>query len=208
MEQFIEEKTENETYTAEAEKESDEGKQDFPLKKFKDVQSLQNAYSSLESEFTKRSQKLKELKRERDELSRLLKIKQNSFDEEQLNRRRSAKEFIDLFPEAQEIFNAQNEGESENVSQNDLVVTYVKYLQKQLEDEKQKLQDEKFLYGQIEGSSIKDKIIKDYLSNVKTCVKINRLMEGGGEFSLAPPIKPKTIEEAGMLAKDILKKKN
>lgn len=48
-------------HTAEAEKVSGERTAEISLGKFKDVNALLNAYNSLQSEFTKRSQRLKEL---------------------------------------------------------------------------------------------------------------------------------------------------
>ncbi len=49
--------------TAEAEREKDENKAAAGLGKFKDVQALLDAYSNLEAEFTRRSQKLRELEK-------------------------------------------------------------------------------------------------------------------------------------------------
>lgn len=57
----INEQTEFKSHTAEAEKEKGEGKNDVSLGKFKDVNALVDAYNSLQSEFTKRCQKIKEL---------------------------------------------------------------------------------------------------------------------------------------------------
>ena len=57
----INEQTELNSHTAEAEKEVGEGKSEVSLGKFKDVNALIDAYNSLQSEFTKRCQKIKEL---------------------------------------------------------------------------------------------------------------------------------------------------
>ncbi len=61
MEQQINEQTEVNSHPATAEENTGESKTEVSLGKFKDVQSLLSAYNSLESEFTKRCQKLKEL---------------------------------------------------------------------------------------------------------------------------------------------------
>ena len=61
MEQLINEQTEAQSQTAEAEKVLGEENGEVSLGKFKDVKALQDAYSSLEAEFTKRCQKIKEL---------------------------------------------------------------------------------------------------------------------------------------------------
>lgn len=55
------EQTELKSHTAEAEEVKGESRSDVSLGKFKDVNALLEAYNSLQSEFTKRCQKLKEL---------------------------------------------------------------------------------------------------------------------------------------------------
>jgi predicted nuclease with TOPRIM domain len=59
--EIINEQTELKSHTAEAEHNLGEGKSEVSLGKFKDVNALIEAYNSLQSEFTKRCQKLKEL---------------------------------------------------------------------------------------------------------------------------------------------------
>lgn len=61
MEELKTEQTEITTQPAEAEKESGVTEDTVSLKKFKDVNALLNAYNSLEAEFTKRCQRIKEL---------------------------------------------------------------------------------------------------------------------------------------------------
>ena len=61
MEQLINEQTELKTHTVETDIETGEKKSEVSLGKFKDVEALVNAYNSLQSEFTKRCQKIKEL---------------------------------------------------------------------------------------------------------------------------------------------------
>ena len=61
MEEIKNEQTTLLTQTAEAEREEGGEKSEVSLGKFKDVGALLNAYNSLQSEFTKRCQKIKEL---------------------------------------------------------------------------------------------------------------------------------------------------
>ncbi len=61
MEQLKNEQTEVNSQPAEAEERLGEEKTEVSLGKFNDVQSLLSAYNSLEAEFTKRCQKIKEL---------------------------------------------------------------------------------------------------------------------------------------------------
>ena len=66
MEEQVSEQTLNDTQTAEAEKdEKGEQKKEVSLGKFKDVNSLLSAYNSLQAEFTKRCQRIKELESEK-----------------------------------------------------------------------------------------------------------------------------------------------
>ena len=61
MEHRTDEQTEVLTQTAEAEVETGDKKTEVSFGKFKDAKSLLNAYNALEAEFTRRSQRLREL---------------------------------------------------------------------------------------------------------------------------------------------------
>ena len=61
MEQVLNEQTETVAHTAEAESNKGESSVEVSLGKFKDAEALLNAYNSLQSEFTKRCQRVKEL---------------------------------------------------------------------------------------------------------------------------------------------------
>ena len=67
--------------------------------------------------------------------------------------------------------------------------------------------DDEFLNNYIfSNQKIKDKIVKDYLSRITQDSPI-KLENGGGNITLSPPKKPATIQEAGNLAKSIIKQK-
>ena len=61
MENILNEQTELSAHTATADMDKGEGQSEVSLGKFKDVGALLSAYNSLQSEFTKRCQKIKEL---------------------------------------------------------------------------------------------------------------------------------------------------
>ena len=61
MEELKNEQTEQQAHTAQAEKEIGAPDSEVSLGKFKDVTALLSAYNSLQSEFTKRCQRVKEL---------------------------------------------------------------------------------------------------------------------------------------------------
>ena len=126
--------------TAEAEvKEAASG-----LGKFKDVKTLMKAYSDLEAEFTRRSQRLKEL--------------------EKGNKAESIPD-----------------GEKPSPSQT--------------EDE--------LIASALSDASVKDAVIGEYLKSLSKNKGVT-LVSGGGGVA-APKISPKTVREAGRLAKEFLK---
>ncbi len=136
MEEQLNEQIEVEKHATEVDKEIlGEDKTEISLGKFKDVSALLSAYNSLQSEFTKRCQKIKELE---GQINGAVEVEVNG---------------------AKEI--AQEE---------------------------------------------KEEIVKEYLKNVlsskQTAIVIGK--DGGGVK--APVDKPKSIREAGMLAKNIFKK--
>lgn len=72
MEQIKDEQTVIETHTAEAEQVvNGEKEEQVSLGKFKDVKSLIHAYNSLQAEFTKRCQRIKELEGERNSVDKV-----------------------------------------------------------------------------------------------------------------------------------------
>ena len=134
-----------EAQPAEADKEvkGEEAKTEVSLGKFKDVQSLIQAYNSLQSEFTKRCQRIKELEGE-----------------------------VSKVDKASAPTNETSVGE------------------------------EKVKQGITQQE--KEQILKDYLKGIVSSKQIAILMDGNGIGVKTPVSKPKTIAEAGALAKEIL----
>ena len=126
------------TQTAEAEVTKGEDKGEISLGKFKDVGALLNAYNSLQSEFTKRCQKIKELESKIDD-----------------------KTSVPSSPQAESA-------KSEQVD--------------------------------------KEKILKEYLLDVIGKMPSAVIMDGAGTSVKTPINRPKTILEAGNLAKNLLNK--
>lgn len=204
MEQLEIEQTENKSQTAVAEENvNGDGKQEFSFKGFKDVESLQKAYSSLESEFTKRSQRLKQLEGEKLEL-----IKQLDCNKQGLVAER-AEDFYQNHPKARELRTeilasmALGAESGENVS---FAKAYIKLLEQRLSDLSEKGKSEEYLLSQIEGTAIKDKIIKNYLEDIKNHKQTAVMIGSAGEAVLAPPKRPKTLLEAGAMAREIFNK--
>ena len=128
------------------------------LGKFKDVNALLKAYSSLEAEFTKRSQRLKEL----EDLIR---------PTEKVN-----KEDGDILKEKQTNCVAPVEKAETKVEEKEKSIT--------LED--------------------KEKILKEYLKEILSSKSKAIVLGEEGIGLKTPTSKPKTIDEAGSLAKEFL----
>ena len=131
--------------TTEVEKTESEEKE-LSLGKFKDVKSLLSAYNSLQSEFTKRCQKIKELE------SKLA-------NEEKVS----------------------EQEQTENIN-----------------EEKSETKNQRV------SSAEKDELLKEYLLDVLYKKPKAIVMNGAGASVKTPVSRPKTIEEAGNLAKNLL----
>ena len=142
MEQLINEQTELTAQTAVAEEVLGAKEEEVSLGKFKDVSALLNAYNSLQSEFTKRCQRVKELE---SELTAVEKAKAPT-----------------------ETVSKENEDEISSTEQD------------------------------------KQQYLKEYLLNVLTNKPKAVVLSGAGVGVKTPVRKPKTIEQAGQLAKELL----
>ena len=165
--------------------------------KFKDAESLIKAYSNLEAEFTKKSQKLamleNEVNKEKQEQTRL----------EELNKR--VEDFVTKFEAVKPFSSALKESLlKEDVSLEEEAIKLLSNNYKKPEDY---VNDGEFLNNYIfSNKEIKDKIVKDYISNLtqNSPIKIDK---SGSSITLTPPKQPTTIQEAGKLAKSIIKQK-
>jgi hypothetical protein len=149
MEKLENEQTELLSQTAEAEKQREEKtgerKSEVSLGKFKDVDALLSAYGSLEAEFTKRCQRIKELE------SALNLPKEKALPPEEMQ--------------------ATKEQPSKEISKEE-----------------------------------REEIVKEYLFSVLGRKQSAIVMDGNGVGVKAPKERPKTIREAGLLARELFKK--
>ena len=67
------------------------------------------------------------------------------------------------------------------------------------------LKNEEYLYGLIKDTPVKDRLIKEYISAVKSTAPDSVLIGGTGSIALTPPMRPKTLAEAKALAEKIIK---
>ena len=165
--------------------------------KFKDAESLVKAYSNLEAEFTKKSQRLamleSEVNKEKEEQNRIATLN------------RQVDDFVTKFEAVKPFSSALKE--SLLKEDTNLAEEAVKLLSNNYKKPEDYVNDDEFLNNYIfSNKDIKDKIVKDYLSNItqNSPIKIDK---SGSSISLTPPKQPTTIQEAGRLAKSIIKQK-
>mgnify|MGYP002673319420 FL=1 len=214
----------------ETEQGADKPASDAPsVGKFADAESLLKAYNQLESEFTKRSQRLRELEREYADLkqeqsdnraeSEAVQDETGSAAEERASKDSvigedggiaiEVERFLKANPEAglyaDEIVKRANlEGEPESGF---LDRAYVGVLKDMLRREKEKITDEFILERALNTKSVRDEIIRGYLAEIYSAKRECLLTGSSGESAIAPPIKPSTISEAGKMAVSVLRKK-
>lgn len=213
MEQLKKDEQAEETLlTAEADEITSERADSASTSKFKNEESLLKAYRSLESEFTKRSQRLKALEEENAALKAAAETKVNSSadgcGDDGWTSEREAEEFFTKYPEAAEFVDKITDFAvgGENFGKRGFMErAYVDYLIDKFERLDKESKTKEFIIGQIEGTPIKDEIIKEYLSSVNNSNLSPRLLGGAGDIALTPVKKPKTLQEAALLAKEMIK---
>ena len=166
--------------------------------KFKDAESLLKAYTNLEAEFTKKSQRLASLESESAKL-------QDSINS-QAEIEKRVDEFVTKFDVIKPFSSALKESiinkESASIEE-----AAVKILANNYKSAESFASDSEFLNNYIySNQEIKDKILKDYLSKVTHNSPI-KVETSKSSISLTPPNIPTTIQEAGRLAKSIIKQK-
>ncbi len=170
------------------------------------VEKLQNAYNSLQSEFTRRCQKIKELERENNALKEEQSKKNSSFS---VDMETYEKDFIKNFPEVLgEIQSLKDLADSlGDTSYGHLERAYLNSLKQKIEENENYYKSQNYLLDCIrQDKALKESIIREYLEGVQGSKPTVRLTSGNGMASITPPSKPKTLAEAGIIAQQILEK--
>ena len=187
------------------------------LGKFKDVDALANAYHSLQAEFTRRSQRLKELEREigkmvadkgetdvdgRDSVVEKLRKNASSAREEnqkfssfvaEIERSHTDGELPEQPPE-------NNQANEQSYEDEAVALTSVVAKNSSVAGGREQVAlTEEELYDKANcNEAVRLKIIGEYLSSLKKSGA--PLMTGGAGTLAAPPIKAKSVQEAGNMA--------
>ena len=192
------------------------------LKKFKDVDALEKAYTALQAEFTRRSQKLKELERKWENSQKCAdgeavgveKLRQNASE-----RKRQEREFDDFVSEIESTrVQKTDECEPEERVQADITPSVKSETEQAPFVEKETAQPfvasggyergaetSSELYERaVRDENVRLKIIGEYLSSLKNAGA--PIMKTGSGLLATPPMKAKTIVEAGNMALRFFKK--
>lgn len=166
--------------------------------KFNDAESLLKAYTNLEAEFTKKSQKLATLESEN--------LKANEENQKRVEREKRVDDFITKFDAVKPFSSALKETLNSNENAN-LEEEALRLVTNSYKSAENYATDQEFLNNYIfSNQEIKDKIVKDYLSKITQNSPI-KVENSGSAITLTPPKQPSTIEEAGRIARNIIKQK-
>ena len=173
--------------------------------KFSTAEELVSAYNSLESEFTRRCQKLKELERENEKLKSLEQPVKNSANKV-FHR---GKAFKEKYPEAQELLPSLYDlaAKSGDEAEGFLERAYVNYLKGELENQKSYYSSNGYILEKAcENQAVKNGIIREYLEGIDSSKPTVGRFKGNGESVIAPPSRPKTLSESNRIASIIFEK--
>lgn len=174
--------------------------------RFKDAKGLLDAYNSLQSEFTRRCQRVKELERELGKLNSLEKPEMNSNN---FSSREEREGFILKFPETQAQIESLYEIAEKNgdKSHGRLERAYILKLQSEILNQKNYYTSHEYLNSALSQSDdFKDEVIRGYLDKIYGSNPKIPLISGDGKAYMSPPSNPKNLTEAGNLAKQIFDK--
>ena len=195
--------TSNDMHTAEAENTTGIGNISNSFGKFKDAKGLLEAYNSLQSEFTRRCQKVKELERE---IENIKNSEQVTTPSEELSIEGECDGFLSKFPQAKQHIKslygiAASKGDE---SYGRLERAYIDKLLNDINTQREYFTSKEYLDSVINKSAdLKDGIIRGYLGEIYATKSFAPLISGDGKVCITPPSNPKSIYEAGNLAKKI-----
>ena len=182
-----------------------------PLGKFKDAESLLGAYNELQSEFTRKCQKLSETQKILDEKNQVLNTgnenlkNTNEFAwsnklDEFLQTHKNASDFVEDI--TNEIIGDENLKNSENA----LEKAYMRVMEKKYIPQESLAKNEEFLEKYIfSNDEIKNKIINDYVSSLQNIKSPIEVGTSGQIGSIASTPKFTSLEDASKYVENMFK---
>ena len=179
--------------------------------KFKDVKSLEQAYLNLQSEFTRKCQRLSELEKSSgDNLLESKNLENNKPFYETESWQESVNNFLKQNPNANEfaseIVNEILKDKDLANNPNSLSIAYNKILASKYIPKQNLLEDEDFINNYIlTNEKINEKIISNYIKKLNNNIPKVIVSSHLSSVGLKPNKKPTTLEEARVLANNMFK---
>ena len=184
---------------------------------FADTEALAAAYKSLQAEFTRRSQRLKQAERKLEMLApkAVEVIEADAAPKEESGgealsvipseRENEYEAFLSQFPEADAVQVVRSAVEAGDYAKGGLTRQYVRSLRAQIDALKEENNSEEILIQRArENGRVTEAIVKDYLAAVAATGR-TAPPKIVGASPATPPQRPRSITEAGNLATDIFK---
>ena len=168
-----------------------ENGQEVSYGKFKSAEELLKAYNALQSEFTKRSQILKEYEK-----------KMSGYDWEG-----KVSAFVDKYPIAEKYTEElateiANNGELKDV-ENGLEKALLSVLSNKVKSVEEMANDENVIDRVLKNETIRERIIDQYLKGFNND-SLPVTLPKGGAIPVTPPLPARNIREAGKIAQQII----
>ncbi len=180
-----------------------------PLGKFKDASKLFDAYNELQSEFTRKCQKLSEVEKKLQEAPVAQDVDANQ-DKGDFAWKNNLSEFLQSHERASELVDdiANEILGNQNLKENDngLEKAYLRVLEKKYVPHDLLAQDNDFLEKHIfSNNQIKDKIIKEYISTLSSNQSPLIVNNSGFTRGIATTSKVNDLEDARRLVESMFK---
>ena len=158
--------------------------------KFNSAEELLKAYSALESEFTKRSQRLRELENKQATESK----------------KEEVRSFMERYPVAEKFMDELNEEIAKTASADKgYEGALLNVLARNVMTAEEMAQDKKVISRVLSDEENKEYVINGYLDRIRENSSFKSLPKGGA-IPVAPAYRPRSIKEAGEIAKKILER--
>ena len=176
----------------------------FDLGKFKDQQSLLEAYNNLQAEFTRKCQKLSQLEKEMSKPS--VPVYQTKEWQQKVS------DFLSTHVEAKQFASeiSQKIIENPNIYSGDnaLNLAYAEIISKKYRPESELINDDKFVNDYvINNEQIKKKVLQDYINGLRSNKLPPIQTSHSGKYTFPSPKVANSLSEAKKLVEDMLKAK-
>ena len=169
---------------------TDDKREETSYGKFNSAEELLKAYSALESEFTKRSQRLKELENKQSGEAK----------------KEEVKSFMERYPVAEKFADELNEEIARTAGAGaGYEGALLNVLSRKVKTTDEMAKDEKVISRVLSDEENKEYVISGYLDRIRENSSFKSLPKGGA-IPVAPAYRPRSIKEAGEIAKKILER--